>query len=353
MGETPAFQVRAHRPGDEDSILSGMARAIAREEELSLRAPSEAVWRWRYLDAPEGACIRLAVDPEGRILAHFAGVILRVLVGGEIQRWVAVDEVFGDPSPAAGLGRDRPFLAALRAFARDFGGPPPERHPVLFGLPTRRVLRFSFHLGLPTRHRKRPGDPILDWEMVRESGLLRLEPGAHAEGEVVDVAVEETASFPEEVGRLFERAAREAGAIAVRDARFLNWRFAAHPENRYDVGLARRRADGALLGYAVYRLAEFEGRREGLLCDWLVLAGENGAAVALRTWGARRARADGASLAILIPDTAPEWIAFQRAGFRLQPARDFLAVLPAQRRLDANWLYRNWTYTLADFPRLA
>ncbi|HKB16502.1 MAG TPA: hypothetical protein VKF62_10565, partial [Planctomycetota bacterium] len=68
--------------------MSGMARAISREGEPSLRAPSEAVWRWRYRDAPEGACIRLAVDPEGRVLAHVAGVILRVLVGGETQRWV-------------------------------------------------------------------------------------------------------------------------------------------------------------------------------------------------------------------------------------------------------------------------
>ncbi|MCI0586144.1 MAG: hypothetical protein L0323_04810 [Planctomycetes bacterium] len=353
MGETTGFQIRAYRPGDEDSILAGMARAIAREEEPSLRAPSEAVWRWRYLDAPDGSCIRLAVDPEGRVLAHFAGVILRVLVGGKIQRWVAVDDSFGDPSAAAGLGRHRPFLAAMRAFAQDFGGPPPDRHPVLYGLPTRRVLRFSYHLGLPTRHAKRRGDPVLDWEMVRESCVLRLDPGSPGEAEVGDVAVEETASFPEEVGRLFERAAAGWGALAVRDARFLNWRFAAHPEHRYDVGLARRRADGALLGYAVYRLAEFEGRREGLLCDWLVPAGEDGAAVALRRWGARRARADGASLAILIPDTAPEWIAFQEAGFRLHPARDFLAVLPAQRRLDANGLYRNWYTTLADFPRLA
>ncbi|MGH7150767.1 MAG: hypothetical protein ACREIU_08720 [Planctomycetota bacterium] len=352
MGETTEFEVRAHRAGDEEAILSAMRRAVAREEDPSFRAPSDAVWRWRYRDAPEGARLRLAVDPAGRILAHQAGVILRVLVGGALQRWVAVDDAFGDPSAAAGLGRHRPFLAALRAFAQDFGGPPPERHPVLYGLPTRRVLRFSYHLGLPTRHRGRSGDPILDWEIVRESCVLALEPGARGEGEVGSVEVEETASFPEEVGRLCERAAQGVGALAVRDAPFLNWRFAAHPENRYDVGLARRRAGGALLGYAVYRLAEFEGRREGFLCDWLVPAGEDDAAVALRTWGARRARADGAALAILVPDTAPEWIAFQRAGFRLRPARDFLAVRSTQRPFDANWLYRNWYYTLADFPRL-
>ncbi|HKB14711.1 MAG TPA: hypothetical protein VKF62_01525, partial [Planctomycetota bacterium] len=337
----------------EAAILAGMRRAVAREEEPSLRAPSEAVWRWRYLDAPEGACVRLAVDPEGRVLAHHAGTILRVRVGGEIQRWVAVDEVFGDPGQAGGLGRHRPFLAALRAFAQDFGGPAPERHPVLYGLPTRRVLRFSFHLGLPTRHPTRPGDPTLDWEIVREGSVLRLEPGALEEDPADGVDVEETPRFPEEVGRLFERAAAGAGALAVRDATFLNWRFAAHPENRYQASLARRRGDGALLGYAVYRLAEFEGRREGLLCDWLVPAGEGDAAVALRRWGERHARADGAALAILVPDTAPEWIGFQRAGFRPWPARDFLAVRSTQRPCDANWLFRNWYYTLADFPRLA
>ena len=106
--------------------------------------------------------------------------------------------------------------------------------------------------------------------------------------------------------------------------------------------LARRA--GALVGYAV--------RCDDRLLDWLALPADGDLVAALLGWACAGARADGhARLTAVVPDTAPEWLAFQRLGFRVQGTREFLCFKSFQRPAIMSWLFQHWSYTRGDTLR--
>jgi hypothetical protein len=161
------------------------------------------------------------------------------------------------------------------------------------------------------------------------------------------VELEPASRFPPEIDGLFERLAPGLGMAAVRDRRRLEWRYLDHPTRRYALALAR--VGGALAGYAVYSRGAFDGRAGGLAVDWLVDRAEPLAAQALRAWLAQRARADGERrLVALLPDAAPEWLDFQRAGWRVEPTRYTLVARSYRRGLDVDDLRGSFWMTLGD-----
>jgi hypothetical protein len=52
---------------------------------------------------------------------------------------------------------------------------------------------------------------------------------------------------------------------ASRDAAYLSWRYLEHPRFRYELRVARRRADGSVLGIAVFRVERVRERSERVL----------------------------------------------------------------------------------------
>jgi hypothetical protein len=128
----------------------------------------------------------------------------------------------------------------------------------------------------------------------------------------------------------------------------LDWRFVERPDERYDIGIARR--GGAAVGYAVYRrglFARVEG--EGLICDFICPPDDVGTRTALLAWLVERARASGAErLVTLFPDTSPEWLAFQRQGFHAAGTAYFVVGKSFVKRHRIQWLYQNWFATLGD-----
>jgi GNAT superfamily N-acetyltransferase len=70
-----------------------------------------------------------------------------------------------------------------------------------------------------------------------------------------------------ELDQLWNRLCGIAPVIAVRDRRFLNWRFAQRPDASYRFVVAMRDSD--LIGYLVFRVAEIEGAKWGYLVDFM------------------------------------------------------------------------------------
>jgi hypothetical protein len=323
--QVSAFHVEARpfRPGDEELLLAGLERAVraagggARRELFELR--------WRYAEAPHGACVALALDGHGRPTAGVFATRHRVRFEGREAFWLEVGDVFNDFAHGAGLVRARALLAAGKAFAETFGGPAPEKHPVMYGTPDRRTHR----LGL--RH--------LEWEVLRSENELVLEPGQASPPGGTGVEVEEVQRFPDEVEHAFSGYAEERAAILARDAAYLNWRYAERPRARFDLAIARR--GGEIVGYAVQ-----EG---GQLHDWCVRPEDEHGVAALLGWAHERAQ--GAALRAVIPDSVPEWLLFQHLGFRVRGTREYLCFRSFQRPAIMSWLFQHWTYSRGDTLR--
>ncbi len=306
MSPAPAYEVRAYRPGDEGAILEAFNRIFARVDP-GFHARSAAQWRWLYEQNPSGRRIYLAVAEDGRVLAQYAGIPQRVLLDGEPSHFSQSVDSMADPEFRR-LAREPLFVQVGRAFDAAFGGTGPEKDTLMWGLPVPAAFRI--------------GKKALKYELIRQqhklSGpLTRLALGASA------LEAEELRAFPPETDALFARLAPERRGMAVRDQAQMRWRYDENPNHRYRVAGVRRA--GELAGLAVFRKGSFDLLEDGLLVEWLAPAGDEGVRTALLAWARACALEEGCErLTTLFPETAPEWLAFQRLGLRVHATRYFL-----------------------------
>jgi hypothetical protein len=330
MNSAPGFRIRSYQPGDEPAILETFNRIFARVDP-TFRPRTLEEWRWQYERNPSGQRIWLAVGDDGRVLAQYAGIPQRVLLDGEPGFFSQSVDSMADPEFRR-LAREPLFVQAGRAYDAAFGGVGPEKDTLMWGLPVPVAFRI--------------GKKQLKYELVRQqhklgAALDRVAPGASP------LAAEELQSIPEETDALFSRLAPERRAIAVRDRAQLSWRFEQNPHHRYRFAAVRRA--GELSGLCVFRKGSFDLVEDGLLVDWLVGAGDDGARSALLAWALACAREEGCErMTALFADTAPEWLAFQRLGFHALATRYFLVAWSFSARHDLAWMRRHWYYTLGD-----
>ena len=294
------------------------------EEALEIpSSPERARWLRHHVRNPAGQRILVGVDEGGGVARAYAGRRLRVRLEGAPAAFTLVSDTF----------REGASEAFDRAFGQCFGGGEEGQDVVLFGLPDGPAWDVA--------------RTELRYDMIR-SQLALVAPASSRSGGGGAAApdVEEVEAFPEAVDELFGRAASASPAIAERTRATLQHRFP--PGEGFRIALARRQ--GALQGYAVFHPeGPPELERTAWVWDWLVPSGTEEDAAPLRSWLRERAAEAGASdLAALFPDSCPDWIAFQRAGFQARPFPRFLVARTFAKRQSMRWLYHNWYYTLAD-----
>jgi hypothetical protein len=72
----------------------------------------------------------------------------------------------------------------------------------------------------------------------------------------------------------------------------------------------------------------------------------------LLAWAAQGARAAGArELTLVTPDPLPEWLLYQRLGFRVRGTSEYLCFRSFQRPAIMSWLFHHWSYSRGDTQR--
>jgi hypothetical protein len=256
------------------------------------------------------------------------------LDGGRATFSQSVDSMT-DPAWRLVLREPGFFVLTATPYGERFGGPGPEQDAFMWGLPVWSAWRV--------------GKTYLEYEVLRTvlklvAPLERVDLSPGAAG----VEVEAVERFPADVEAPGAARAALAGAMAVRDAAQLDWRFVERPDVSYEIGVARR--GGAAVGYAVFRRGLFDRvEGEGLVCDWVAPPDDAGARTALLAWLVDRARASGAErLVTVFPDTSPEWRAFQDHGFHAAGTMYFVVGRNWVKRYKMRWLFENWFTTLGD-----
>lgn len=274
---------RPYRPGDEVAINGGFNRVFGLSRSLE-------EWRWKFAAGPEGRWIMLALDGQGRLLAHYGAVPVRLQVGDLTVRAGEPVDVFSVPEGRRGLAAARTFRLTVEAFFAQFGGP--EKLAVLFGFPGDKHLR----LGMATLG--------YDRMVPQPVTVFRRAPVPHRPrwtGHSVRVGVDLDAA-----DRLWARAKRRYRVALTRDAAWVGRRFLGRPGVEYLHLVATRWGEPAAL--AVVRVADTSVHWAELVWD-----GRSGRALtALDTAVGELARSRGATSIDmwLGGDTAAEdWLA--------------------------------------------
>lgn len=327
MGD--AITIRPFRPGDEAGLLAGHNRIFPPR--------TLAHWQWKFRDNPTGQLhIMLAEHAtEGIVGAyvtlpvHFAIEGQRRIAGQCVDLWVLPEHRRAGPRP--GL-----FVNLALAHYEQWGGKGEHQN--------------SFHHGWPIAT-WRIGQKYLRYEMVRDWDLLVRElpaGGLPDRPSATELEVVEVSRFDATADELWAAFAPTTALAAIRDARYLNWRYADAPDLRYELLECRERATRRLRGLAVLAQRDFLHPNTCYIVDWLCPAADVDAAIALVAAAERRANAlRAAALATLFQHRDPRFLQFQRLGFLVYGTVYFQVVIPFDRH-ETEFYKEQWYHTLGD-----
>lgn len=317
-----SYEVRLFRPGDEERVLAFHNRAFA-------PARSMAHFEWRFLQNPAGPPqLALALDAE-RCVGIYASIPVRCIVRGEPVLACVHTDCGVDPDLRRGLSGTRVILAVehLHKIACVHG-------------------RVLLEWGFP--------EPALQRVVVRHCGVGVLRD-VHMLVLAVDrvpvppddVDVAPVAAVPSDVDSLWQRVATSMAMTTVRDASYLDWRYARHPDHAHVMLTAR--SGGVLRGFAVLRDSGPDPSATTIM-ELIVPPDDGGAERALLARAGAEARARGREhVAAWVPLQLPAAYRWQRDyGF-------FVASTPFQecyrswsRDLHRRWLGANWHRSIGD-----
>ncbi len=327
------YVIRRYESGDETAIAD-LFNKVFGPADPEFQPRDAQWWRWKYARNPAGSHTLVVEDPDGRVVAHYGGVPLRVRADGREYRFGQNCDAYSDPTIRRGLRNPGLFVRLAQAYASTFGGS--HEDVVMYGLP------------VPDHYRV--GVRYLDYWMLRSQMMLVCRDGARLPEWAPAMHAIPVTSFPSEMDECFERQASIFGCMAVRDSRFLNWRFTDAPGNPYRMAISRPGEGGAVRGYVVYRNAKIAARPYGVIVDWMLDPCDTTAGQSLLRWAAERAAQDGhRELAFICPTSSPWFAQFQDWGFEAEPTPYVMTARPYHQKFEPEYLRRHWYYTLADF----
>ena len=321
--------MRAFRPGDEPAILTLFHRVFGRGSP-GFQPRTLAHWRWEFDGAPMGRRIFVATGA-GAVIAHFAALRFAAVCGdADVCIELGVDSMAD--GLGAGLARSRPFVRAARAYFADceVAG---DVHAT-YGFPNDQALRVG--RALLGYRRVATRLPVL---------FLRVPAGEPAAPEPRARDVREVARFCANADLLWSQVRGRLGFALVRDARYLNWRWAdaPYPYRRLEVHGPRGLCAVAVLrpdwcGAPILAIAEYLGDPDDAASLRAVLRHAHALA---RTEGQRRVE-------LLLPRRSPLFAHAVRAGWQVERSRLRLCLRVHTPPASIAWHRERWYFTLGD-----
>jgi hypothetical protein len=333
------FTVRPYRDGDEHAILA-LFNDVFRVGNPDFVPRTLAQWNWAFARNPEGHHTFVA-ESAGRLVGTYTAIPARwrfpegVHLGAQ-----AVDTVVA-PEFRRSLRKNGLFLTLADRWFDHFGRK--ERDRIVYGFPNPQAFRIgTTKVGYLPVH-----CPVQELALPVAAAQSWAPDGVH---------VVEVERFGREVDAFDESLAAGRGISAVRDARYLNWRYADCPTTRYRL-LRAESASGKLRGFLVHGLGWHGFRREiAPIVDFLVAPGDATTWRALLGDAARAADAAGAvagaprldTLLAWAPPPHRHWRDLTALGFRPEPSRFNLCIRIFTDSFDLEFARAHWYVVMGD-----
>lgn len=323
-------RLRPYQPGDEPRILACYNQIFPVPRAMEH-------WVWKFRDNPMGEMqVTVAEDTEtGAIVGQYAAIPLPVWMEGVRGKTAQIVDLLVLPQFRRYGGRPGLFAQVGRLWIDTHIGERPGQEPFAFGWP------------VPAW---RAGQKYLGYLNVRDWDILFREVAGGVPPRPVPAALDvvEVARYGADVDGLWERMQAELKLAVVRDARYLNWRYADHPDVEYRLLECRERQSGVLRGLAVYALGVWPRPNTAMIADWLLPAEDLDATQALLGRCEALAVADRADvLGTILNHVDPRFLTFQRAGFMVL-GTSYFVVIKTVPRLDTVYYRDNWYLTPGD-----
>jgi hypothetical protein len=296
--------------GDEAQLLSLFERTFGRRRALE-------EWRWKFMESPGTSAIPnvwVARLPDtGRIVGHYAGIPLRMQIGGRgASAMLSVDTVTDPDFRRQGMltrfGETVYETWATRGQELVLGLPNQQwgsRKEALGWVPLFRLawLRFPLHvenlalskagrLGVISRA-ARSSSRLASTLWLRRATRRARNASAH-----VDVVVKKYAGESGVFDRIWARNSPTWDNLVVRDDAWVQWRYLTALPTPYDIQVAYR--GDVPIGYIAYRIQGTGGHSNGYIADIFTAKGDKAVAAALAASALKSLWKSGATLALTL-----------------------------------------------------
>lgn len=330
------WEIDVYRPGDEQAICDCFERTFEKKKPLD-------IWNWQFRDNPAGIRIFIARTPSGKVVAQFAGVPVRMLLGGKPHTFTQMVDNMVDPAYRQGLRRSGVFSEVVYRYVDHYGNP--EGETVGFGLPNPQAYRI--------------GRRLLGYSHIQDvhetTRILTGEDAQRSEVTVPGIEIQVAEKPPLDVTELFNKIASNYSLIAIRDHQYLQWRYEQSPLDRFLFVTARRTSGsngegGPLIGLAVLKTSYLEDQGTSAIVDWLSLPEETEADVAVVRKCEKVAIEHGAGRMVsFFPLYAKEIQLLQSLDYVTEKSNWLLVGRTYHPEVGLEWVSQHWHYTLGDF----
>lgn len=333
MSSSDPVTLRAYRPGDEAGILDCYNR-IFPDPDHGVPPRTMDHWLWKYRDNPTGHLQHVVADHETEgIIGGYAGIPVRIWSEGREQ--LAAQGVDLMVLPAWRRHGLRPGLFIHLGW---------KFHELFCGSEDGKVL-FTYGWPVPAW---RMGQRYLGYWNIRDWDFVFKDlPTPPDRAEPAELETREVERYGPEVDALFESVKPTMELALVRDASYLNWRYADRPDKSYLLLECRERGSGALRGVAVSTISDFIRPNTTFLVDWLAPADDHDATESMLAALERRAYADGTGIVVSIWNHVdPRFLHIQQRGYLVRGTPYFLVL--ASFKYDTQYYRDHWYFTMGD-----
>lgn len=325
------FTIRPYKTGDELRILDLFRRVFGVERSLDH-------WRWKFRDNPAGSYVlRLAEAADGGLVGQYALLPVRTRWGNDTVTFIQVIDVMIDSHYRLGLKRPGLFsvLAEQSVIAFLRGG----LALIGYGFPTPEALRIGARaIGYHPLH------PIQ--QLVKD--LTATTASTPRSFWPWSVRCERVTRFEDNMDMLWRRCAPSLDIAVIRDAEYLNWRYADCPDVACTMIVARQPWSDIPAGTAVLRMG-WANQPIACLVDWLVPPDAMSTAERLLAHCETLAREAGMErLSAWFPHNSWPYGFLCEHGYRVEPTIYHLVALATDPRVSLEWVKDRWYYTMGD-----
>lgn len=325
-----AITIRPYQPGDEQALLAAHNKTFEPVRSL-------AHWNWKFRDNPTGQVhVMVAATASGDIGGAYVTLPVRVRIDGEERLAGQCVDLFVLPEFRRAGRRPGLFVNLAHAHYECWGGSAPHQN--------------AFHYGWPIAT-WRIGQKYLRYEVVRDWDFLfaqRPAEGFPKRAVSSELEVRRVDRLDADTDALWDSVKDASRLAIVRDARYLNWRFADAHDADYELYECREQGGGRLRGVTALRRCDLLFPGTTFLADWLVPDTDLDTAAAFIAMAEERANATGSAVvSTLFQHLDPRFLAFQRLGFQVYGTSYFQVVIPFTTA-DARFYKDHWYHTLGD-----
>jgi hypothetical protein len=309
-----AITARLYQDGDEHKIVRLFEKVFDRKMTIG-------EWRWKYLGGEKGRVYSsLAIDDgSGEAIAHYGGVMHRMVFRGKEMYGLAIGDVMVHPG-FRGLRLFKRVASLLPQVSSEDG------IRMGYGFPNDRAMLLPEKLGLYERIEElREAVKEAEFHRGPFRYLYKLFPLDYSDERIDD---------------LWEASGGWHTLSVIRDRRYLVWRYKNHPLFTYELWGLKRRAGRSLKGLAVLR----KNNEEVMIMDYVCKKED------MRILFEKLENAVSASGGKRLRLWAPPFLAddFGRLGFSVRNAAIWIPRTTHEAFLKKHEIAGNFFYTMGD-----